>query len=141
MTQIKIIPAKAIGLFAFSLTLLVTNIFNFIWQGNKTANPLFYISLTYYVGGVLQVVCGFIQLFSGDVFYSTILTSYGAFWLSSKGLLVTEKSDHGTALFCYFVWFALTVIFAMNALKRSIVLVIALSLMGLALVFLRDRAI
>ena len=68
----------ALGLAAFAISLTVLSFVNLGWMG---AGPA--IALAIFFGGVVEIVVGFAELFTGNTFAMTVFGGYGAFWLSS----------------------------------------------------------
>jgi succinate-acetate transporter protein len=119
-------------------------------RGIHTANLM--ISVLIFFGGICQYIVGAMEFITGNTFGFTVFTSYGAFnmsysmiYLPGSGIMaaytdketghLTSEFQQSVALYLW-VWFILTVIFTMAALRSSWVLVLLFAFLDICLMLL-----
>ena len=77
-----------VGLAAFSLTLFVFCMYTAEAMGIKIPNVM--IGSACFYGGTVQMLCGILTFLNGNTFGATVITSFGAFWLSFMAIFVED---------------------------------------------------
>lgn len=115
----------ALGLAAFAISLTVLSFVNLGWMG---AGPA--IALAIFFGGVVEIVVGFAELFTGNTFAMTVFGGYGAFWLVFGSCLYANAHAWLPAaafagLLTYFAgaWLIYTLIFLVASFRLAKALV------------------
>jgi len=136
-----------LGLFSFASTTLILSLINVNARGVQTANIV--VAMALGTGGLAQLLAGMWEFVCGNTFGATVFSSYGAFWISygiiflpGSGILaayadpaVAAETHNAVAMFDM-VWFILTTIFLLAALRSSIVTVGLLFFLSLTFMFL-----
>ena len=76
MAEMKLSNPTALGLacFAISLTVLTFESLGWVGAGSSVALALFF-------GGVVEILVGFAEFWTGNTFAMTVFGAYGAFWV------------------------------------------------------------
>jgi succinate-acetate transporter protein len=98
------INSAPLGLFSFAITTVCLSFLETEITDDRFIGTISSLALAY--GGIVQVLCGFIQLiYENHVFEGTVFCSYGAFWLSFAYLNYMIETDvytsnnHGQSLY------------------------------------------
>jgi len=142
-----------LGLLGFAVTTFVLGLYQ-IGAGLPHANALGSVGpdqavfgLAVFFGGAAQFIAGIMEFRVGNTFGTTVHCSYGAFWLSFAMFLVPTlgiQSAYAGDMHAYsvavgiflFVWFILTVLFFVAALRTNIAILVVLGFLALAFFFL-----
>jgi succinate-acetate transporter protein len=71
----KLSNPTALGLACFAVSLTVLSFENLGWIGSGSA-----VALALFFGGVVEILVGFTEFWTGNTFAMTVFGSYGAFW-------------------------------------------------------------
>ncbi|TWR26150.1 hypothetical protein FPZ42_11015 [Mucilaginibacter achroorhodeus] len=110
-----------LGLCAFGLTTVLLNIHN---AGFFDMNAMI-LAMGIFYGGLAQIIAGIVEVKKNNTFGLTAFTSYGFFWLSLVGLIVTPKlgwapKPSETAMCAYLsIWGVFTLCLFFGTLKLS----------------------
>lgn len=117
-----------LGLFSFGAGFLCASLFNLNVRGIVIPNVV--IALLIFYGGLMQTLVGMWEIAAGNTFGGTVFASYGAFNFSYAALYLpdlgigaaygTDSAQFGQAVGIYlWVWFCITVLFIIGALRSS----------------------
>ncbi|CBZ23170.1 conserved hypothetical protein [Leishmania mexicana MHOM/GT/2001/U1103] len=97
-----------LGLFAFGMTTFLFNMHN----AKICPLNLFTVALILVFGGLIQVVCGFLELINRNTLGCTVSTTYGAFWVATaiaflwpEGSRIARSDNNYMGNF-FLLWFA-----------------------------------
>ncbi|EQL00371.1 Gpr1 family protein [Ophiocordyceps sinensis CO18] len=149
----KVANPGPLGLISFALTTFVLGLYQ-CGAGLPGSNPMGDVGpdqavfgLAVFLGGASQFIAGIMEFRVGNTFGTTAHCSYGAFWLAFAMFLVPslgiKQAYHGDeraysfALGIFlFLWFFLTLIFFMAALKTNIAILVVFGFLALTYLFL-----
>ncbi|KAK0211150.1 GPR1/FUN34/yaaH family-domain-containing protein, partial [Desarmillaria ectypa] len=132
------------GLFAFGSTCIGISLYTAGASGVSIPNAI--VGLALFTGGVAQYTGGVVEFARGVTFTGSVFCIYGTFWLSyaavllpNTGIAAAYEGDTKmlqNALGIYFIiWSIITVMFLLTALRKTLALVILLSLLSLTFLF------
>jgi len=110
-----------LGLMGFGMTTVLLNLHNagFFALGSMI------IAMGIFYGGMAQVIAGIMEWKKGNTFGTTAFTSYGLFWLTLVGLIITPKiglaqQAETAAMVAYlFIWGLFTAVMFIGTLKLN----------------------
>ncbi|KAK0239661.1 Gpr1 family protein [Armillaria nabsnona] len=134
----------ALGLFSFGATCIGISLYTAGASGVAIPNAI--VGLALFTGGVAQYTGGVVEFARGVTYTGSVFCIYATFWLSyaavllpNTGIVAAYADDPkmlGNALGIYFViWSIITVMFLLTALRKTLALVILLSLLSLTFLF------
>ncbi|KAL2126501.1 hypothetical protein VTI74DRAFT_795 [Chaetomium olivicolor] len=139
-----------LGLLSFATGIFLISSFGVHARGVHTPNIM--ISVLIFFGGVCQYIVGIFEFLAGNTFGATVFSSYGAFnvsysviYLPGSGIIAayldpktgapSQEFSQALALYLW-VWFILTVIFTVAAVRSSWVLFLDLLALDVCLLLL-----
>lgn len=119
----------SVGLSGFSMSMFVLSLVNAGAMGITVSNIV--VGLACFYGGAVQFFCGIWELLLGNTFGGTVLTLFGAFWLSFAAINIKAfniASDYGddtaqlaNAIGLYLVgWAIFTFILLLATMKSTV---------------------
>ncbi|KAJ5788635.1 hypothetical protein N7457_003625 [Penicillium paradoxum] len=130
----KLANPAPLGLCAFALTTFVLGCINMNVKGITAPNMIVGPALAY--GGLVQLLAGMWEMAVGNTFGATVLSSYGAFWISLAITFIPggfniigslEEADNGSHAMFYtsfslylFAWFIFTTLVTLLTLKSTV---------------------
>ncbi|KAG7448200.1 uncharacterized protein BT62DRAFT_930294 [Guyanagaster necrorhizus] len=134
----------ALGLFSFGATCIAISLYTA--GASSISIPNAVLGLALFTGGVAQFTGGVVEFARGVTFTGSVFTIYGTFWLSYAAVLLPNTGiatayDGETrmlqnALGIYFIiWSIITAMFLLTALRKTLALVILLSLLTVTFLF------
>lgn len=76
MGELKLSNPTALGLASFAISLTVLTFESLGWIGAGSA-----VALALFFGGVVEILVGFAEFWTGNTFAMTVFGAYGAFWV------------------------------------------------------------
>ncbi|KNZ76396.1 Ammonia transport outward protein 2 [Termitomyces sp. J132] len=127
-------------MFAFATTTWLLSMYNVSTRGIHTPNAV--VGMAVFCGGLAQFMAGMWEFPRGNVFGATVMTMYGAFWMSyatifipGSGIMLAYQnntSEFNNALGIYLiVWFILTLLFIPPVARRNIANTVLLSIVAI----------
>ena len=118
--SMKAANPSPLGLLAFGTTTILLNLHN---VGLFGLNSMI-LCMGIFYGGIAQVIAGVMEWKGGNTFGATAFTSYGLFWLTLVGIIVTPKlglpATGSGAMTAYFgMWGLLTAALFVGTLRIS----------------------
>jgi len=146
----KLANPSPLGLLSFATGIFVFSLYGVHARG--ITHPNMVITFLTFFGGICQFIVGIVEVFTGNTFGATVFTSYGAFNLSfamiyypGSGILaaytdpqtgeLTDEFNQALAIYLL-AWMILTIIYAIGAMRSSLVLVVDLSILSLEFLLL-----
>ncbi|CUM66426.1 uncharacterized protein PRCAT00004090001 [Priceomyces carsonii] len=137
--------ASAMGLCAFSMTTFVLGLYLAGAMGIAVPNVV--VSLTFFYGGVVQMLAGVYEILIGNTFAATAFASYGPFWMSYGAIFVDnfgitaayedepEQLANATGFFLV-GWAIFTFLLLLCTLKSTVMFVALFLTLDLAFILL-----
>ncbi|KAK0201116.1 Gpr1 family protein [Desarmillaria ectypa] len=134
-----------LGLFSFGATCITLCLYNAKASGITIPNVV--VGMALFVGGVSQFTGGVIEFCRRSTFTGSVFCIYGNFWLSYAAVLLPgtgiaaaydgEADMLGDALGIYLiVWSIITVMFLIVALRKTVALILLLSILSMTFLLL-----
>ncbi|KAF3893993.1 putative FUN34 - transmembrane protein involved in ammonia production [Trichophyton interdigitale] len=147
----KLANPAPLGLFGFSVTSIVVGLYN-CGAGLPDSNPRgssgpdqAAFGLALFMGGMIQIIVGFMEFRSGNTLGTTIHSSYGAYWmayamLKIPGLHIREAyGDERSYTFALgiflIIWVLLTIVFMVASLHSNILCLLVFVFLALSYLF------
>ncbi|KAG6877282.1 hypothetical protein C0993_008876 [Termitomyces sp. T159_Od127] len=118
--------------------------YNVSTRGIHTTNVA--VGMALFGGGLTQFLAGMWEFPRGNVFGATVLTLYGAFWMSYATIFIpgsgvmaayTDSVEFANAFGMYLiVWFMLTLLFIPPILRRNFSYTLLLSVLAITILLL-----
>ncbi|KAH0589407.1 hypothetical protein H2248_005164 [Termitomyces sp. 'cryptogamus'] len=132
------------GVFAFAATTWLLSMYNVNTRGIHTSNVV--VGMALFGGGLTQFIAGMWEFPRGNVFGATVLTMYGAFWMSYATIFIpgsgvmlafSDETEFNNAFGMYLiVWLILTLLFIPPVVRRNMAFTILLSTLAVTLIML-----
>ncbi|KNZ80497.1 Ammonia transport outward protein 2 [Termitomyces sp. J132] len=118
--------------------------YNVNTRGIHTSNVV--VGMALFGGGLTQFIAGMWEFPRGNVFGATVLTMYGAFWMSYATIFIpgsgvmlafSDETEFNNAFGMYLiVWLILTLLFIPPVVRRNMAFTILLSTLAVTLIML-----
>ncbi|KAL4906953.1 hypothetical protein BDW74DRAFT_176550 [Aspergillus multicolor] len=139
-----------LGLISFAADIFLISVYGLHARGIQSPNVM--VSMLVFFGGVCQFLAGIMEFVTGNTFGATVFSSYGAFnlsyamiYLPGSGIIAAYTdpatgvpgADFNQAISIYlWVWFIITVLYTIAAMRSTWVLFLDLVALDICLLLL-----
>ncbi|CAG8739742.1 10716_t:CDS:2, partial [Gigaspora margarita] len=137
--------SSPIGLFAFGTTQFMYSLY--LIQIANITNRRVWLGASLFYGGIIQVLAGIFELYSGKTLNATLFCSYGGHWISygfiylpSSGIIESFKGDqvmlrHAIGIY-HLSWTVFTFFMLIASLRTTVLQISTLFFVFITLIFL-----
>ncbi|KAL2865978.1 acetate uptake transporter family protein [Aspergillus lucknowensis] len=139
-----------LGLISFASDMFLISVYGLHARGIQSPNVM--VGMLVFFGGICQFLAGIMEFVTGNTFGATVFSSYGAFnlsyamiYLPGSGIIASYTDpetgvvgpEFNQALSIYiFVWFIITVLYTVAAMRSTWILFIDLAILDITLLLL-----
>ncbi|GAM36360.1 hypothetical protein TCE0_018r05391 [Talaromyces pinophilus] len=139
-----------LALISFGAVIFLISVYGLHARGIQSPNAM--VGMLVFLGGICQFIAGIMEFITGNTFGATVFSSYGAFnlsyamiYLPGSGIMaayidpttnaIMPEFDQAISIFLW-VWFIITVIYTIAAMRSTWVLFLDLVFLDICLLLL-----